>query len=374
MAATVICLGARPDDGAEQAKRHLSKLRVDGRFFVTDTGTFRPVFASALASLPKPPAQRAAVLDEAAALGFNGVRVFAGDLGWANQTPELARTALPVFLREAADRGLYVYVSAITGSDTGYDAEAHLRAVADTCAAAANCVLEIANEFFHPTQSPAVRDPASLLALAQRVVRPGLPYALGAADVDTLDPSGRYSGEGGAFITAHLARGGDSWSMVARLREIAAISERTGKPAISGEPIGADEDAEPGRRENNPSVFFALGALSRLFEIGTVFHSEDGLNGKRLRPVQRQCAEAFIAGFRTIDTDARLAFKAVGAADSPVAGVAGAVRGHSAIHANRGWAVLVGTEGEPDVRLLEGWRVVATASSRPGVRVLALAR
>jgi hypothetical protein len=159
--------------------------------------------------------------------------------------------------------------------------------------------------------------------------------------------------------------------MVARLREIAAISARIGKPAISGEPIGAAESVEPGRRDNNPSVFFALGALSRLFEIGTVFHSEDGLNGRRLGPIQRQCAEAFVAGFRAIDTDARLALKDVGAADSPVVSVAGAQRAYPAIHENRGWSVLVGTAGEPDVRVQNGWRIVATTAPRPGVRVLA---
>jgi len=39
-----------------------------------------------------------------------------------------------------------------------------------------------------------------------------------------------------------------------------------------------------------------MGALCRGFEIGCVFHSEDGLYARLLGPNQRACAEAFIAG------------------------------------------------------------------------------
>jgi hypothetical protein len=80
-------------------------VRVDGRFWVTDAGTFRPLFQSGLTLLVRGPPERAAFLDVTRALGFNGVRVFAGDIGWAGQTPAAARAALPALLEEAAASG-----------------------------------------------------------------------------------------------------------------------------------------------------------------------------------------------------------------------------------------------------------------------------
>ena len=61
-------------------------VRVDGRFWTTDAGTFRPIFQSGLSILVRGPPERDAFLDQTRELGFNGLRVFAGDLGWAAQT------------------------------------------------------------------------------------------------------------------------------------------------------------------------------------------------------------------------------------------------------------------------------------------------
>lgn len=348
------------------------RIRIDGRFFVNDAGTFRPLFASALSILVKPLEEQAAVLEEDAALGFNGIRVFAGDLGWAGQTPDGARAALPGLLEAAAARGLYVYVSAITGSISGFDVAAHLRDVAAMCAAAPNALLQIANEPWHPSQSREVNDVAWLLALARRVVPAGVPYDLGAAAQDEVDGDGQYPTDGGAFNDAHLDRGRDKYNQVRRVREIAGISENTRKPAISGEPIGAAEQSVSGKRESDPAFFWILGCLSRGFEVGTVFHSDDGLQARLLEPNQKACATAFVAGFRSLDTAARLTFKNTGWDDSPIAAAdfKKIVRAYSFIEGGRGYTVLVGLNGDPAVQFKNGWRQLEVVAEQPGVRVL----
>lgn len=354
----------------------LERVHVDGRFFVTNAGTFRPVFASELSILRRSADERAALLEQDAALGFNGIRVFAGALTWANQTPQDARGILPELLEQAAARGLYVYVSAITDSATGYDVEAHLRQVAAICEAHANCLLQIANEPYHATQSRLVQDPAQLLALARRAVPAGLPYDLGPATADEPDLFGRYPFDGGAFNSAHLDRGRDKWNQVRRLREIAAISDATRKPAMSGEPIGAAEAAIPGKRESDPAFFFAMGALCRGFELGCVFHSQAGLDAVPLGPVQRDCAAAFLAGWRAIPSTDRLAFQNAGWASSPVASAdfSRVVRAYTFQSGDRAWTVLVGLAGDPRLELRVGWRVTQGIDERAGVRILELAR
>lgn len=361
-----------PPPAAAAAVQALERIRADGRFFVTAGGvTFRPVFASALAILTKPAEQQAAVLDEIQSLGFNGIRVFAGALPWAGQTADAAAAALPRLLDEAARRHLYVYVSAITDSGTGYDVEAHLRRVAAIVARHDNALLEVANEIGHPTQSARVNDPAALLALARRIVPADVPWALGAAlGVDDVSPEHPYPTAGGVFNDAHLDRGGDRWTQVAGLRGIAGIGEATGKPVISGEPIGAAEAAIAGRRASAPAFFFAMGALCRGFELGCVWHSEAGLHGERLGPVQRRAAEAFITGWRALDTDARLSFQDPGP-EAPIAAVAAASVAHAYtfVAGTRGFLVLLGVSGEPALRFSNGWSDNDVAAERSGVQV-----
>lgn len=347
------------------------RLRVEGRFFVTDGGTFRPVFASALSILAKPPAARAAVLDEAAALGFNGIRVFAGRLTWGSQTPEQARAVLPALLEEAAARGLYVYVVALTDTATGYDTDEHLRQVARIAAARDNALLEIANEIGHPTQAPRVNDPAALRELARRIVPPGVVWSLGAILGQDEPGDGRYPGDGGSFVTAHLARGGDRWTRVGRLRQIAALGEVTRKPALSGEPIGAAEAALPGRRESDPGFFFAMGALCRGFELGCVFHSEAGLRAERLGPAQRAAAEAFVAGWRALGTGRRL--RPLGRAGSDPGG-SSAAGAYPFAAGGEGFAVLLGSAGDSPRQWGGGWQDRGAIAGLAGAQVRRLGR
>jgi hypothetical protein len=317
-----------------------------------------------------------AVLNEVAGLGFNGVRVFAGDLGWAQQTPALARAALPRFLSLAAERGLYVYVCALTGG--GYDVVEHLRIISRIVSESPNAILEVANEIGHSTQSDLAKDPSKLLDQAKRVIPPGVVWTLGApVQTDEPTPEGTWLTDGGQFNDAHLDRGRDRWNQVRRLREIYAIAEATRKPAMSGEPIGSAEATIAGRRLHDPEFFYAMGVLCRGFELGCVFHSEDGLNGRTLGPNQTEDAKAFLAGTKVIPSADRLEFRNAGWSNSPVESGNfdyGFVRIYSFMNGSHGYTVLLGLTGDPKLKLREGWRVVGIAGERPGVQVLEISR
>lgn len=358
----------------------LSRLRSEGRFFVNDKGTYRPLWSSGLSLLSKSASERATFLDEVRTLGFDGVRVFAGDIGWANgQTPESALANIPGLLADTEKRGLYTYLVAITGSASGYNVETYLSQVAGLCAAHINCVLEVANEIGHSSQSSLVNDPARLNDMARRVVPAGVSlWSLGAMlGQDEVDQNGKYPPNGAApFNTAHLDRGRQPWpDMIRRVREIAGISENTGKPSMSGEPIGAAEVDSAGRRSADPNLFFTYGALCRLFEVGCVFHSEDGLLSVKLRPRQLESAKAFIEGYKSLATDARLSYQNAGWAgsDPPVASFSGATRVYSGINGSDGYTVVVGDTGV-SIQWKNGWAPVGEPVKRPQVQVIHIRR
>jgi hypothetical protein len=340
---------------------------------VNDAGTFRPLWESFLSHWMDD--GRDAVLDDIAKRA-NGIRSFAGDLGWAGQTPAKARAALPGLLQAALDRGLYVYVCPCTGG--GYDVAAHLREVGAICAEFPNTIIDAFNEVGHPSQSDIGKDPRRALEVCRRAIPAGVPWTVGApVGTDEPAPEGSYPTDGGLFNDAHLDRGRDFWNQVRRVRELEMVSAVTGKPCISGEPIGAAEQSQTGRRESNPTFFWTLGLLCRGFEIGSVFHSEDGLNGKLLGPNQRLCAEEHVAGFRAIPTDERLRFVNAGWSGSPVTAADfdhGITRAYSFVTASRGWTALVGKVGDPRVAWGGGWRPVGIVAERPGCQLVEIAR
>lgn len=349
----------------------LTRVRTEGRFFLNEPGTFRPVWTSALTLLKKTAEEQTAYLKQAKDLGFNGVRVFAGALPWANQNPEDALAALSAALARARAEGLYFYVVANTESGTGYDVPSHTAAIAGQCAEADNCIFEGANEYWHPTQSDFVQDVSRLQNLLLQVVPSQVVWATGAAQVDE---GGDYPAQAGNFSTAHLDRGRDKWNQVRRVREIAGISEGTGKPALSGEPIGAAEQAQDGRRESDPNFFYAYGALCRLFEVGCVFHSDQGLQATPLTDNQLVCASAFIKGFNDLDTTDRLTYKNATWTDSPVKSFSGAVRVYSGVSGDHGYTVAVGVDGNLEVEWQNGWRHVGTISDLGPVKVYRVRR
>jgi hypothetical protein len=346
------------------------RLRIDGRAFVNDAGTFRPIFASALSILARSSDDRRTFLDWAARTGFNGIRVFAGALGWAPQSAAQARAALPQLLTEAAARGLYVEVTAITDSrNGGYDPAEHFRAVARIAEQGSNAILEVANEPYHGTQADAIHSADTLLALGRQSQ---LPFALGAAQDDESVEMG-----GGSYVTAHLDRGRDKWNQVRRVRELAVLGDTTRKPVLNNEPIGAAEVSQGGRRESDPAFFFCMGALNRIFEVGGVFHSEAGLNGTLPGPVQQACADAFVEGSRIVPVEDRLVFKNATWADSPIVKARfedTIVRAYTGVGGSVAWTVLVGLSGDPGLELRPPWRIARRLAQRPGVEVLQLER
>ena len=98
------------------------------------------------------------------------------------------------------------------------------------------------------------------------------------------------------YGTSHLKRDGSDAMRSAGAR--ARVQQRSGRPLCSWTTSrsGADETSQPGRRSNEPGVFYLQGVLSRIFETGSTFHSTAGLHSLPFGPMQQQCAEGFIGG------------------------------------------------------------------------------
>jgi hypothetical protein len=230
----------------------------------------------------------------ARATGFNLVRVLAMADVLFRLPPEEGRQHLDTLFRVAAGHGLYVEIVAIAdsarlGQSMG-DLRHQVAEVGRVAAAHANAILQIANEHYHPTQVPALHDPAALTALAALIPKPVLYTESASADDTAVRPQG-------LFITRHLSRGGTPAEMAARLSLLGGLAMSTGKPVVNGEPIGAGERRVPGRRLADPRVFRDL--ARRTIESGLAggtFHCEDGMFARVPGPVQQACARAWVDG------------------------------------------------------------------------------
>jgi hypothetical protein len=293
--------------------------------------------------------------------GFNGVRVFAGDLGWADgQTAASARSRLTAYLNNSADFGLAVEVTALTGTaDGNYNPGDHLFEVFRIVAGRTSVTVELANEYKHATQS-LVR--SKLEQSGRLMAGDHTLWSVGAPDTDEPSPEGVYEGRGGRYCTAHLDRGRDFWNQARRVREIFACVEATGVPTLSNEPIGADElDGSVTRKQriNDPAFFATLGALDRAFPgVGGVHHSQAGLEAVLPGPVQQRCADAYVEAFRFVagilGDDVPL-YKNAGHADSPVAHNGTATRLYSFVTGGRGVTVGVGANPDEPVQWANGY-------------------
>ena len=269
---------------------------------------FVPRFADMLSALR--PERTAAdwdrYLDWVVATGFNGVRVFAGALEWADQSADGAADRLTAFLDAVTKRGVAVEVTAITDSATGFDWREHLRRVLDICRTRQGVVVEAANEVGHGTQAADltnenIREVLNDPAWDDMIVACGAPVG-----TDEPDPvTGRFAGAGGDFMTAHLDRGRDFWNQCRRVRELFANVEAEDAPCLNNEPLGAAEQdgSETGKQRSNEPPFFAtLGALDRAFPgVGGVHHNDAGLDAIVPGPVQQTCADAYVAAHRAVE-------------------------------------------------------------------------
>lgn len=343
------------------------RLRLSGRFLENNAGVYRPIWSSALVILTKNDSDRDSFLDWLVATGFNGLRVFGGALTWAPQNPDQATLRLPALMKAAADRGLYVEVSSLT--DTGkvtYDKRGHIRGQASALNSAENGILEFANEPWHPTQDDQTHDPNYLLSLRSEV-SPNVKFALGAAEDDESDV---YTG--GQYVTAHLNRGRDEWNMVRRVRELENLSAATQKFVMNNEPIKA------GSQNSNPSIFFTMAVLNRIFEVGGIYHSDIGLNA-RVPPANSQdqlLADSYVRGARLITTMDKMTFKNATWADSPVKSfdTDAAVRVYSGLSPGANVCCVLGITGDPKIVMQNEWQLGDILDEMPQVKVYNLVR
>jgi hypothetical protein len=226
--------------------------------------------------------------------GFNLVRVLAMADVLFKLTPDEGRRHMTTLFRMAGERGLYVEIVAL--ADTASygmelaDLRAQAAAVGEIAAGHPNVVVQIANEHYHPTQSRELHDPAALRELARLIPPPVLYTESAAADDTAIQPQG-------AYITRHLSRGGGAARMVARVQLLGSLALQTGKPVVNGEPIGAAERDQPGRRLSDPGFFRDLARQTSAAGLaGGTFHCEDGLFARVPGPVQQACARAWVQG------------------------------------------------------------------------------
>jgi hypothetical protein len=299
---------------------------------------------------------------------FTVVRVLAmNPNGWFDLQAADGRRALPALLRLAAEHQLYVQIVALanTSGQPTNELMEQVRAIGRLCGSAGNCVLEIANEPYHSSQAK-LQD-AVLMRELQRLVPGTLVTAWGAASDYKSDVMA-----GGRYVVAHIARSGDRWARVARARDLAELSKRTGKFVVDNEPVGAAERVERSRRDTLPAAFFAQGALSRLLELGSTFHCSDCLEARVPGPTQKACADAFIAGATVVpdevvlsEVDDRTPDAAILRANLSELGP----RVFAGVAGNRGWLALVGDGSDRDLALKGSWTIEKRVAERPGVSV-----
>jgi hypothetical protein len=307
----------------------------------------------------------------AAGAGFTVLRVLAmlPGGGWLDLAPADGRRALPQVFALAREHGIYVQVVALANTNeksgqfrTETFLREQVREVARLCAAAGNCVLELANEPYHGSQADLARP--ELMRRLQQEVPEGLPVAWGAADNDLSTTMA-----GGTFVVSHVARSGDRWARVARARDLATLAEKTGKFVVDNEPIGAAEAPERSRRDSAPEAFFAQGVVSRILEVGATFHCEDCLRATVPGPVQRQCADAFVEGRQVVPASVHLTTVSAGDLAAPARSATAPERVFSGIAGDRAWVLLLGDATRTTPAYSAGWQPEKELAERPGVQV-----
>lgn len=327
-----------------------------GDVFQVNGKIFRPVFASGFALSTRPEGEQDAFIDWLSQKGFNGVRVMVGGLSWAGQTPETARNGLEKLLHKLRAKNLYASLTLLT--DTAViktDKQEHVKKVREIVEKFDNTIIEMANEPYHATQDDEVHSLEYLYNLSKLFSQVQV-VSLGAIESDEQKPA-HYRD----FITAHLDRSRSPWpNQIRRVRELELVKNETKVPLLNNEPIGAGEVDINGKRISDSEAFFTMGVLNRIFEVGGVFHFEDGLLAKVPRPVQNYCAERFVQGSKLGYELGRLTFKNTGWHDSPVksADFNSVTRVYSGVSGDRGMLVIVGgTFPKAKVEFQNGWRL-----------------
>jgi len=288
-----------PANSGAQAPAQCGRLAVRGIDVVcSDGGKFHWRGVTAFALLEQTAHGRGADADAymrwARATGFNLVRVLAMADVLFKLSPDDGRRHLPAFLDRANELGLYVEIVALADTArygmTATGLREQVAAIGRIAAGHPNAVVQIANEHYHPTQSRELHDPAAFVELARLIPPHVLFTASAAADDTATEPQG-------AFITRHLSRGGSPARMIERVQLLGRLAVEAGKPVVNGEPIGAAERDQPGRRLADPGFFRDLARRTSAAGLaGGTFHCEDGLFARVPGPVQQACARAWVEG------------------------------------------------------------------------------
>src|SRR5262249_6915078 len=141
---------------------------------------------------------------------------------------------------------------------------------AEICGRYPNALLEIANEPVHATQARALHDPAFLKSLV-KLAPEGVPVSLGSVE------NGNGFG-GGTYVTWHAPRTADWPRRIGGGRM--ALGRSLKKPVTGDEPMGAADQAVPGRRDSHPEHFRQAAEAARRAGVGATFHYEGGLQSK----------------------------------------------------------------------------------------------
>ena len=358
---------AEPRSGAAHLKVEGTRfLRADGREF-----EWRGITAFRLAELVAHgrEAESISYLDWARSQKLTVVRVLlmATHLFTLSQADGLA--ALPKLLTLAAERQLHVEVVVLADTaDAALDLPAAVKAAGAVARAHPNAVVEIANEPWHPTQTPFLHDPVNVARLAEAIPSE-VPVALG-----SIERADGYAA-GGRYATWHSPRSNaeEGWGHVLALAEGAVLPVRWRKPVISDEPIGAGEAYQPGRRDNDPRRFAAAAVLTRLAGLGATFHYEGGLHARVPSGRELACFAAWSSGLDAIPTmPAGGEFRAAGGL-SAIARVSGARGLFGRVYDAETWVVVIDPGASMQLTVGEGWRE-ADRRSLPGATVVRLVR
>ena len=246
--------------------------------FVTDFGLLNRFIKEGPSSID-------GLIEQRRSVGANGSRVL-GMVTWQDLYPQQVPDylgQLREFFRYTADKqwAIEFVVFADTPSimpSLGQQ-QVHWQSVVQVAREFDHVLLELVNEWNHS---------ANYLDVSQ-FAPPDYPLC------------SRGSGLGGAYPAmpvwhyagVHDARDGD-WAAGASF--CLGVGAALKVPVVCGEPMGAHEVNQPGRRDNNPENFRRAGRILGWGPGGT-FHSEAGLRSEPWGPVQFACAQAFFEGF-----------------------------------------------------------------------------
>lgn len=279
------------------------------------------------------------------------VRVLAMAQHLFELTPDRGLAHLEGLLRRAQAHGLRVEIVAL--ADTAsyeIDPAAHVDAVAAIAARYPNAFLEIANEPYHGTQQPRVRDDGYLMSLLGRVP-PGVIASAGEAGYPRVYRQGSYA-------TVHMSRssGANGWGHVRDLIEGRRMLAETRRPLISDEPIGAGPGFEPGRRDDIPERFRAGAVFTRMLGLGATFHYEGGLHAAIPSGRELECFEAWQEAWTLLPADlTAMSVEAIGPGQPVTTLGAKAVGAYVGVKGDAAWLLAFGIEGRATPLWAPGW-------------------